>query len=127
MAHPVDTHVGKRLREQRTKVGMSQEALAQTSGITFQQVQKYERGANRLSASRIYEFAMVLGVSVAYFFEGLEQGGAFSMAEGAADFDHSKPNDQEFMRAFNRIHNQDAKDHVKSLVMALAKGEQSYS
>lgn len=67
----VDAHVGKRVREKRTKLDMSQTALAQACGITFQQVQKYENGANRVSASRLWQFAAIFGVSVDYFFEGL--------------------------------------------------------
>src|SRR5687768_13960285 len=68
----VDIHVGKQLRQRRTMLGLSQEALAKAVGITFQQVQKYEKGANAMSASRLYEFACFMRVPVAYFFDGLE-------------------------------------------------------
>src|SRR5580658_9157585 len=70
LSHPVDVHVGKQLRMQRIVMGLSQEALAKAVGITFQQVQKYERGINRMSASRLFDFGKVLGVPVSYFFEG---------------------------------------------------------
>lgn len=65
----VDMHVGARLRLRRTLLGISQEKLGESVGLTFQQIQKYERGANRIGASRIYEFSHVLDVPVAYFFD----------------------------------------------------------
>jgi transcriptional regulator with XRE-family HTH domain len=68
---PVDVHVGSRLRLQRTILGLSQTDLAERVGLTFQAIQKYERGDIRISASRLYELAKVLGVAVASFFEGL--------------------------------------------------------
>lgn len=72
--HPIDRHVGLRLRLRRRQLGISQEKLAEAVGITFQQVQKYERGANRVSASRLWELARALKVSVDHFFEGLDPG-----------------------------------------------------
>lgn len=71
--NPIDLHVGTRIRSRRKALGMSQEQLAEGLGLTFQQVQKYERGANRISASKMYEAAKVLGVTPAFFFEGLEE------------------------------------------------------
>ncbi|GAB6052108.1 hypothetical protein JCM17960_09280 [Magnetospira thiophila] len=68
---PVDVHVGSRLRKRRVFVGMSQEKLGETVGLTFQQIQKYERGANRIGASRLYEFSRILDVPVSYFFEAM--------------------------------------------------------
>ncbi len=68
---PVDVHVGRRLRLRRTLLGMSQEQLANSVGVTFQQIQKYERGSNRVSASRLYDISKVLGVPVAFFFEDI--------------------------------------------------------
>src|SRR3954470_24288824 len=68
-SHPVDVHVGARMRQRRTLLGMSQEKLGTAVGLTFQQIQKYERGANRISSSRLYEFARVLDVPVSYFFD----------------------------------------------------------
>jgi transcriptional regulator with XRE-family HTH domain len=72
--NPVDVHVGSRVRMQRMLIGMSQEKLGEALGLTFQQVQKYEKGANRIGASRLYEIGAVLGVPIEYFFEGLENG-----------------------------------------------------
>jgi transcriptional regulator with XRE-family HTH domain len=73
MAHPVDVHVGKRVRHRRWLVGMTQQQLAEKVGIKFQQIQKYETGANRVSASRLWDIADALDVPVAFFFEGIEE------------------------------------------------------
>ncbi len=70
----IDKHVGLRIRNRRTLMGLSQEKLADSVGVTFQQVQKYERGTNRVSASRLYRFSKILGVSIDFFYEGLESG-----------------------------------------------------
>ncbi len=71
MTHPVDLHVGARLRDRRAELGLTQASVAKAVGIRFQQIQKYERGANRVSASRLWELARVLDVGIDYFFEGL--------------------------------------------------------
>jgi len=71
-ANHVDAHVGARVRQRRGEIGLSQERLAQSLGIAFQQVQKYERGVNRISASRLFQIARALDVPVDYFFEGLD-------------------------------------------------------
>lgn len=68
---PVDVHVGARIKLRRKTIGMPQAELATHLGLTFQQVQKYERGANRVSASKLYEIAKKLGTDIAYFFDGL--------------------------------------------------------
>ena len=72
MAHVVDVHVGKRIRQRRWLIGMTQQKLAEMVGIKFQQIQKYETGANRVSASRLWDIADALGVEVAFFFDGLK-------------------------------------------------------
>lgn len=69
--NPIDLYVGGRIRMRRRTLGVSQEKLADDLGLTFQQVQKYERGANRVSASKLYEIARSLSIPVAYFFDGL--------------------------------------------------------
>jgi transcriptional regulator with XRE-family HTH domain len=74
MKHPVDAHVGKRIRHRRWMVGMTQQQLADKVGIKFQQIQKYETGMNRVSASRLWDVADALGVSISFFFEGLAEG-----------------------------------------------------
>ncbi len=75
MAHYVDVHVGKRIRHRRWLIGMTQQQLAEKVGIKFQQIQKYETGANRVSASRLWDIAEAVDVPVSFFFEGLEEGG----------------------------------------------------
>lgn len=72
MAHKVDVHVGKRVRQRRWLTGMTQQRLADLVGIKFQQIQKYETGANRVSASRLWDIADALDVQVSFFFEGLK-------------------------------------------------------
>lgn len=72
MKHPVDAHVGKRIRHRRWTVGMTQQQLADQVGIKFQQIQKYETGMNRVSASRLWDVAEALGVGIAFFFEGID-------------------------------------------------------
>ncbi|MDV6329872.1 helix-turn-helix transcriptional regulator [Asticcacaulis sp. 201] len=79
---PVDAHVGGRVRNRRKFLGLSQTALAEAIGLTFQQVQKYEKGNNRISASKLYDVAKTLRVPVAYFFDGYA-GDAADMDAGA--------------------------------------------
>ena len=71
--NPVDVHVGQRVRLRRTLLGMSQEKLGEAIGLTFQQVQKYERGANRIGSSRLYDLSRVLDVPISYFFDDMDQ------------------------------------------------------
>lgn len=86
MKHPVDVYVGKRIRHRRWMNGTTQQQLAEAVGIKFQQIQKYETGMNRVSASRLWDIANVLDVQISYFFEGLDDttsaGGAASSAAG---------------------------------------------
>ena len=74
MKHPVDVHVGKRIRHRRWMVGMTQQQLGEAVGIKFQQIQKYETGMNRVSASRLWDIAKAMDVDVRFFFEGIEEG-----------------------------------------------------
>ena len=74
MKHPVDVHVGKRIRHRRWMNGTTQQQLAEKVGIKFQQIQKYETGMNRVSASRLWDIAHALDVPVSFFFEGLGEG-----------------------------------------------------
>ena len=84
MKHPVDVHVGKRIRHRRWIAGTTQQQLAERVGIKFQQIQKYETGMNRVSASRLWDIAHALGVSVSFFFEGLDEATQAEMA-GTSD------------------------------------------
>jgi transcriptional regulator with XRE-family HTH domain len=73
MPHSVDVHVGKRIRQRRWLIGMTQQKLADLVGIKFQQIQKYETGANRVSASRLWDIGEAMGVPAAFFFDGLKE------------------------------------------------------
>ena len=75
MKNPVDLHIGQRVRHRRWLLGMTQQQLAQSVGIRFQQIQKYESGANRVSASRLWDLAQALDIPVSFFFEGLANAG----------------------------------------------------
>ena len=87
--HPVDRHVGRRVCEKRISLGYNQSDLGRALGLTFQQIQKYEKGANRISASKLWDIARFFKVDVGYFFQGLNvQPG---MAEGESTFDHDYP------------------------------------
>jgi transcriptional regulator with XRE-family HTH domain len=72
MAHPIDVHVGQRIRQQRWAKSMTQKELAKAIGIKFQQIQKYESGSNRVSASRLWEISTALSVPINFFFDGLD-------------------------------------------------------
>lgn len=127
--HPVDVYVGRRLRLKRTILGMSQESVGKQIGVTFQQIQKYERGINRMGASRLFDFAKALGVNISYFFEGygdyaIEDGSVLAMAEpDAPGFEHEKINNREsmeVMRAYYRIKNPALRKRVVDLIKAMA-------
>ncbi len=94
-ADVVDKHVGLQIRNRRTLMGLSQEKLADAVGVTFQQIQKYERGANRVSASRLLSFSKILGVSIDYFYSDLDDSTANKSVYGMAD------NDQEGFRGIS--------------------------
>lgn len=81
MKHPVDVHVGKRVRHRRWMVGMTQQQLAEQVGIKFQQIQKYETGMNRVSASRLWDIAETLDVPVSFFFEGMDEANSGAPSE----------------------------------------------
>ncbi len=83
MKHPVDVHVGQRVRRRRWMVGMTQQQLAEQVGIKFQQIQKYETGMNRVSASRLWDIAEALEVSVSFFFDGIDDAKAAERVAGA--------------------------------------------
>lgn len=92
IAHPVDIHVGKRIRYRRSITGITQQNLADRVGIKFQQIQKYETGTNRVSASRLWDIANALDVPVSFFFEGYSDDDQTAQSAYPAD-----PNDREAM------------------------------
>lgn len=126
----VDVHVGNRLKLRRTMVGMSQDKLGQMVGLTFQQIQKYEKGANRIGASRLYQFATLLDVPPAYFFEGLEgetvtalDGRTLSAAVPAGSPAASiTREDVELLRAFRGLQQSGLRRRIIDLVWAMNGG-----
>ncbi|SKA23474.1 helix-turn-helix domain-containing protein [Consotaella salsifontis] len=128
--NPIDVHVGSRVRLRRTMLGMSQEKLGESLGITFQQVQKYEKGSNRIGASRLQRISEVLSVPVAFFFEDVP-GGSESSSDGSGmeetsgsdyvvDFLSSSEGLQ-LNRAFVRINDPKVRRRIIDLVRSLAE------
>jgi transcriptional regulator with XRE-family HTH domain len=134
---PIDIHVGKRIKLRRTLLHISQEQLAGDIGVTFQQVQKYESGHNRVSASRLFDISRVLNCPISYFFEdiGPETTGVRTtpaarspddMAEEAAEFDSDpmqRTETLELVRAYWRLHNAELRRNVLELLANISKRE----
>jgi transcriptional regulator with XRE-family HTH domain len=129
--NPVDLHVGGRVRMRRRLLSISQERLAEALGLTFQQVQKYERGANRISASKLYEIARFLSSPIAYFFEGLSDptaAGPGVAEDGPEQFVHDflmTPEGLELAATFPKINRPRVRRRVLELVRSLAEEEES--
>lgn len=123
---PMDKHVGNQVRLRRMFLGISQEKLGEALGVTFQQVQKYEKGVNRISASRLNQLAQVLAVPIDYFYEGAREadGGAPGFAEqGAAPYlpdTYSSADSLQLVKAFNRITDAKVRRRIVDLVEAVA-------
>lgn len=125
--NPVDVHVGKRVRLRRTLLGMSQEKLGEAIGLTFQQVQKYERGTNRIGSSRLYQLSQVLDIPVSYFFDDLPPDVTGRQATGMADAapvayegdPMVKRETLELVRAYYRITDSSIRKRVFELVKAV--------
>jgi transcriptional regulator with XRE-family HTH domain len=135
--NPIDVHVGKRLRLRRTLLGMSQERLGELLGLTFQQVQKYERGANRIGSSRLFELGQILDVPVSFFFDDLAESGLLAqrghrmpgLAEEGSRFQHEVDDEDlpldkretlELIRAYYRIGDPAVRKRLFELTKALA-------
>ena len=123
--HPVDVHVGQRLRMRRTLLGMSQEKVAEALGLTFQQLQKYEKGANRVSASRLHELSQILDVPQSFFFEELptnakSRNQAISSASDEEFDPMNKRETLEFVRAYYRIKDPAVRGRIAALTRAMA-------
>jgi transcriptional regulator with XRE-family HTH domain len=123
-ANPVDAHVGNRVRLRRMLVGMSQEKLGDLLGLTFQQVQKYEKGVNRIAAGRLFEISGILGVPVSFFYEDVDGHRSAGFAEGG-----EPPPVMEFVSsgeglqlslAFMRIEDPKVRRRILDLVRSLA-------
>lgn len=124
--NPIDIHVGTRIRLRRTMIGMSQEKLGEALGITFQQVQKYEKGTNRVGASRLQNIAAILNVPVSFFFEdapGENAGSRPEMAESSSTYVVNFLSSSEGLqlnRAFVKISDPKVRRKIIDLVKSLA-------
>lgn len=122
--NPIDIHVGQRLRLRRTLLGLSQETLGEAVGITFQQLQKYERGANRISASRLFNLSQVLGVPVTFFFDDLPVQDVELVDEEPSETQEfesmARRETLELVRAYYRIPEEMVRRRTFELVKALA-------
>ena len=130
-ASPIDVQVGTRVRLRRMLIGMSQEKLGELLGLTFQQVQKYEKGVNRIGAGRLFQVAHILGVPIDYFYEGVN--GASDGAPGFAEPGNGSPPVMEFLSsgeglqlslAFMKIKDPKVRKRVLDLVKSLSDGEE---
>jgi transcriptional regulator with XRE-family HTH domain len=130
-ANPIDVQVGNRVRIRRMLIGMSQERLGDLLGLTFQQVQKYEKGVNRIGAGRLYEVARILNVPVDFFYEGVSSANASGSNE-----QHDAPPVIEFVSsgeglqlslAFMKIKDTKVRKRVLDLVKSLAEEEEQKS
>lgn len=136
--NPIDVHVGNRIRLRRTLLGLSQEKLAAMLGLTFQQVQKYERGMNRVGASRLWDIGKVLEVPIGFFYEDMDKEVAnqsprmFSIpdshpAELAEEEEHvdldpmHRQETIELVKAYYKIPNRKAAKHMFDLIIAMSK------
>lgn len=133
-SHPVDVYVGKQLRKLRSSLGLKQQQVAKMAGITFQQLQKYEKGHNRMASSRLHDIGKILGVKPEYFFTGIEEDEAVIAFYGAGnvksvvddgaiqipDFQNNKET-MALVRAYYNIKSTDKRKRISELVKALAK------
>ncbi len=127
--NPIDKHVGSRVRMRRMMLGMSQEKLGDALELTFQQVQKYEKGSNRIGASRLQQIAHILQVQVSFFFEGapLPPGGPSGFAEESTEYLQntlSTADGLALVKAFSNIQNAKLRRRIVDLVEEMA-GEKS--
>ena len=129
---PVDVHVGSRVRLRRTLLGLSQEKLGEAVGLTFQQIQKYERGANRIGASRLYQLTRILDVPISFFFDDMPEDVKSGARRPPAGFEDrpqatlepdpmAKRETLELVRAYYRIANPKVRKRLFELAKSLAK------
>ncbi len=134
---PIDVHVGSRIRLRRTLLGMSQERLGEALGLTFQQVQKYERGVNRVGASRLFDLSRVLDVPISFFFDDMPDhlAGSYGAQQGRRLAGFSEPHDAfaddamnrretlELVRAYYRITDPAVRKRVFELIKSMGPAE----
>ena len=138
ISNPIDVHVGSRVRLRRTLLGLSQEKLGETVNLTFQQIQKYERGANRIGSSRLYELSRILDVTVSFFFDDMPDdvqafGGGRNRTRGTADKAQAAIEPEplarretlELVRAYYRITDKQVRKRLFELTKTLANSDDS--
>ncbi len=130
--NPIDIHVGARVRLRRNQLGLTLMTLAKAVGVTYQQLQKYERGVNRIGASRLFNLSRVLDVPISFFFEDLSPAAAGARKRRARGLSEapaavlepdslSKPETVELIRAYYRVTDPELRKHVLDLLQALGK------
>jgi transcriptional regulator with XRE-family HTH domain len=130
---PIDVHVGSRIRLRRTLLGMSHERIGEALGLTFQQVQKYERGVNRVGASRLFALSHVLDVPISFFFDdipdsltstdGVQASGYSESRDSVADDALNRRETLEFVRAYYRIADPAMRQRVFNLIKSVGSAE----
>ncbi len=115
MVHPVDIHVGKKIRQARLVRGLTQSGVAKQLGLSFQQLQKYETGFNRVSASKLFELSQLLDVTPSYFFEGLATGIPDPQTTTLMDDQTAKA-----VQALASIQDEKVKNHLRSMIHEIA-------
>ncbi len=127
--NPVDIHVGRRIRLRRTLMGMSQEKLGTAVTLTFQQIQKYESGANRVGSSRLFQFSKVLSVPVSFFFDDMPpevSGAPAGLREDTVPFNDdimTKRESLNLVRHYYRLPNERIRKHIRDLLAELARSD----
>lgn len=120
----IDIHVGRRIRLRRTILGMNQSDLAKAIGLTFQQVQKYERGSNRIGSSKLYMIAQALDISVSYFFDDMDKQTATNTAPADSSLlkkdPASKRETMELVRAFSKIEDKTVRESLYNSIMMIS-------
>jgi len=123
---PIERHVGKRLKMRRLMLGLSQEELGNRVGVTFQQIQKYENGSNRMSSARLFQFANILNVGIEYFFQklsGEDKLGASVFCDDKDEYNPEVSTQKEVLaliRAYTNIKDPEVRKKVLSLIKTLA-------
>ncbi len=121
--NPVDSNVGKRLRQRRVQLGLSQQALGKIVGLSFQQIQKYESGSNRIAASRLYDFCQCMDLEVSFFFEGLDE----ILSRGEVETDESKMmtgrEALEFLRSYTSIRDSNIRKSCRTILASVAQAQ----
>ena len=122
-ANTVDTHVGQRIRDKRNERGMSQTEVANALGVTFQQVQKYERGTNRVGASRLFDLSRILSVPIQYFFAGLNNQSTPIEKEDDNVIHLMKPDTVELVEAYYKVENLQVRRQILSTIRSISFGD----